>query len=325
VLKRTILQITFGLLNTVGCGCSGQPYFTTEPVLLARGAADEAPDPCNGTAEQNRTNDADKPKKPPRTLFEWSIGPEGTTEPDEKDEIVTDRPDFTESSSTVGRGRVQLESGYTYFHDHGAGTRIHLHSFPEGLLRFGVGAEWFEGRIGWNYFNQRTKAEGFIDSPWGAADLYLGVKLGLTEQKAYLPETALIVQMFVPTGAEEFTGNRVLPGFNYLFGWDVSEFLSLGGSFQMNRTADDVGHPYLQVAQSLTVGYHLTQKWGAYTEWFAFYPDGAVAPGVGPEHYFDGGFTYKVTKNLQLDWRAGIGLNEHAVDYFAGAGLSMRY
>src|SRR5262245_22091340 len=29
----------------------------------------------------------------------------------EKDEIVTDRPDFTEASSTVGRGRIQLKSG----------------------------------------------------------------------------------------------------------------------------------------------------------------------------------------------------------------------
>ena len=38
-------------------------------------------------------------------------------EPEGPDQIATDRPDFTEASSTVGRGRVQLESGYTFFTD----------------------------------------------------------------------------------------------------------------------------------------------------------------------------------------------------------------
>jgi hypothetical protein len=35
--------------------------------------------------------------------------------------------------------------------------------------------------------------------------------------------------------------------------------------------------------------------------------------------------TFKVTPNLQLDGRAGLGLNHHAEEFFAGLGLSARY
>jgi hypothetical protein len=245
---------------------------------------------------------------------------------DEPKPLESDRPDFTEASSTVGRGRIQLESGYTFIRDRANGSTSNSHSYPELLLRIGLFADWFELRLGQNFGNSRTLAPAFVENLAGRDDAYLGVKLALTEQKKYLPETALILQTTVPTGHRDFTAEQVLPGVNYLFGWDViKDCLSCGGSLQANRAFDDVGHYYVEVAQSLTVGYTLTQKLGAYTEWFAFYPSGALSPDVGPQHYFDGGFTYKVTDNLQLDIRAGVGLNRHADDFFVGSGFAVRY
>lgn len=252
--------------------------------------------------------------------------PSEEDEPDEPKPIETDRPDFTEASSTVGRGRIQLEAGYTFIRDRSDGTTTKSHSYPEALLRIGMFADWFELRLGQNFSNTRTPVVGFVDTLSGGEDLYLGIKLALTEQNKYLPETALIVQSLIPTGHPDLTANQMLPGMNYLFGWDIiDDCLSAGGSFQANRTIDDVGHYYVEVAQSFTLGYSLTKKLGAYTEWFAFYPCGALAPDVGPQHYFDGGFTYKVTDNLQLDIRAGVGLNRRAEDFFAGSGFAVRY
>ena len=46
--------------------------------------------------------------------------------------IATDRPDFTESTETVPRGRIQLEAGVTYERDFGEGA----FSGPESLLRY---------------------------------------------------------------------------------------------------------------------------------------------------------------------------------------------
>ncbi|VTU01661.1 Uncharacterized protein OS=Blastopirellula marina DSM 3645 GN=DSM3645_16740 PE=4 SV=1: Phenol_MetA_deg [Gemmataceae bacterium] len=146
--------------------------------------------------------------------------------------------------------------------------------------------------------------------------------------------------MTVPSGSRDFSAREVLPGVNLLYGWDViKDRVSVGGSTQANSVRGDFElpdfmglgqavtgqHTYLLLAQSLTVNYTLTEKLGAYTEWFAFFPHSAVGPEVGPEHYLDGGFTYKVTPAFQLDIRAGVGLNRHAADFFAGSGFAVKY
>lgn len=267
---------------------------------------------------------------------------------------MTDRPDFTEASSTVGKGRIQLESGYTFVRDRTGGATTIGHSYPETLLRVGMFADWLEFRVGQNFGNTRTGAAlgvfgvsdgggtsgadsaggpagagtggGAASRTSGAEDLYLGAKIALTEQKGALPETAVIFQGTVPTGSRDLTAGEVQPGVNLLYSWTViDDRLSFGGSLQANRAIDDTRHGYVEVAQSFTVGYGLTDKLGAYTEWFAFYPTGAIAPGVGPQHFFNGGFTYQFTPNLQFDIRAGVGLNRRADDFFVGSGFAVRY
>ena len=54
-----------------------------------------------------------------------------------------------------------------------------------------------------------------------------------------------------------------------------------------------------------------------------FYPAGADTARV--QHYFDGGFTYSITNDIQWDIRGGKGLNAVADDYFAGTGLVLRF
>ena len=78
-------------------------------------------------------------------------------------------------------------------------------------------------------------------------------------------------------------------------------------------------------AQAFTTGISLTDKLGMYLESFGIFPSGAKAPDAGPEYYADGGFTYRITNNFQLDIRAGVGLNRHADDFFAGSGFAVRY
>lgn len=261
------------------------------------------------------------------TLFLWGYGDggDGQTAAEKLAEpLVTDRPDFTEASSTVGLGVVQLEGGYTYAYDGTDTGSTKSHSFPETLLRIGVFAEWMEFRIAQNYAEETTTEFGVSrTTETGAQDLYLGIKWGLTGQEGILPEMALITQMTVPSGDSAFTAGETLPGVVWLYGWDVNDWISTAGQTKADRALDDVtGDPYLQFSQSWTVGYTLTEPLGAYTEWFVLAPDGADTNHT--ENYADGGFTYKVTNNLQLDIRAGVGLNEAADDYFAGSGFAIR-
>jgi hypothetical protein len=294
----------------------------------------------------------------PTHVFQWAIGhkddkekekaeaksSEGEPKPDEGDKsevnpeapdekpkskrdepLRTDRPDFLESPATVGRGVVQLESGYSFSGLHDPGARTRGHSYPELLGRVGLFADWFEFRIGQNFSSTSSSGPAGTMELTGAEDLYLGTKLALTEQKKFLPETGLIIQMTVPTGHPELSAGQVLPGVNWVMNWDIiKDRLSLGAGVQINRAIDDFGQVYIEWASAVSASYTLTKRLGAYTEWFAIYPDGAGGAEAGSQHYFDAGLTFRVTNNFQLDARGGVGLNERADHYFFGAGLAFR-
>lgn len=254
------------------------------------------------------------------TLMRWNsdLAQEGGPNLDEP--LVTDRPDFTEASVTVGRGVVQVESGYAYFFDNDGTDQTIVQTYPESLFRIGMFADWFEARVAYNYASEQIN--GLNNS--GSEDLYLGAKLALTGQAGILPEMAIVPQMTVPTGDDSLSADEVQPGVNFLYGWDVNDFISTAGSTQFNRSLDEaVFDSYTEWAQSWTIGYSLTEKWAGYTEWFGFFPHSAAS--ARTEHYFNGGVTFLITDNIQWDIRAGMGLNDEADDYFVGTGLSFRF
>lgn len=236
------------------------------------------------------------------------------------DPLVTDRPDFTEASSTVGRGVTQIELGYTYFSDEASGTRTESHTYPELLIRQGLFRDWLELRIAYNARSIDSGAPAIN----GSDDLYVGAKIGLTPQNGFLPEMAIIPQATLATGSAALTSGEDLFGVNWLYSWELTEELSLAGSTQFNRAIDGVSaNEYTQWAQSVALGKSLTDASGCFLEWFAFFPDNADTDGV--EHYLNGGFNHLISDNIQWDVRAGLGLNERAGDFFAGTGLSIRF
>lgn len=254
------------------------------------------------------------------TLLSWNsaLAEEGGPNLDEP--MVTDRPDFTEASSTVGQGVLQIENGYTYSYDDDGTDQVVAHSYPETLWRLGVFADWFELRMSYNFANEQINGQNNS----GSEDLYLGVKLGLTGQAGILPEMAIVPQMTVPTGDDDFTADEVRPGLNWLYSWEINDFISTAGSTQFNRELEALpNEAYTEFAQSWTIGYSLLEQVGAYTEWFCFIPHSASD--AQTENYFNGGLTVYITNNVMWDIRAGLGLNEEADDYFAGSGISFRF
>jgi hypothetical protein len=259
-----------------------------------------------------------------KTLMQWSYGTSFEGGPDVYEPLITDRPDFTESSVTVGYGVTQIESGYTFTYDSSGDDRTRSHSYPELLVRAGMFAEWFEFRVEWNFFEEETEIGSVEDSVSGAEDLGLGMKLALTPQEQFLPETAIIFQMTVPSGSSDITADEVLPGFNYLYGWDINKDWSTGASTAINGAVDDVTEDsYTEFSQSWTVGYSWTDRIRSYAEWFVIAPISADTNHT--ENYFNGGFTGLINNDLQWDIRAGVGLNPAADDFFGGTGVSYRY
>jgi hypothetical protein len=272
-------------------------------------------------------------KQPPATLLAWQVGGnpgdnQGARTESSSDEspIKTDRPTFTPSSSTVGRNVIQLETGYQFMHERGQGLTVDSHSYPEANLRCGILTDWLEGRIGQNFVSTHTAGPDSSSSQTGAADLLLGVKLALAKQQKCLPETAVIVQMSVPTGSPFLTQKEVMPGVTGIFSWEVvKNSVSVSSSLSANRARDGSGHFYTLFAESLVLDWSLTKQVDLFAEWYALTPSGAIDSATDPQPFFDAGMTFKVTSNLQLDGRAGLGLNHHADEFFAGLGLSVRY
>ncbi|MDA1164469.1 MAG: transporter [Planctomycetota bacterium] len=260
----------------------------------------------------------------PGTLMRWGYGSGETGGPNLDEPLVTDRPDFTEASSTVGKDVLQVEFGYTYTQNRDSGDETRSHSIGEPLFRYGILADWLEFRFAVFPTVQESKPAGMpSNTTSGAEDLYLGFKIGLTPQEGILPEMAIMPQMTVPSGGGAFTNGELLPGVNWLYSWSVTDDLAIAGSTQFNRAVNDTGDSYTEWAQSMSAAFSLTEELGAYTEWFALIPHSAM--GVSTQHYLNGGFTYLFSNDVQFDIRAGYGLTAAADDLFVGSGLSIRF
>jgi hypothetical protein len=254
-------------------------------------------------------------------LLLWPKQPDSAYRLNLDEPLAPDRPDFTEASSTVGKGVTQAELGYTYYYDGASAPHGSSHVYPELLLRQGVIADWLEMRVGQTLVT--------LDEPGtsstGFADMYLGVKVGIVPQFGVLPELSIVPQMTVPSGSHDLRADHVLPGINFLYSWSVFSDSYLGASTQINqREGADSDDLFTSFAQALVVGTRWNETWGSYLEWFALFADSAV--GGEDAHYTNAGMTYLISNDIQLDIRFGSRLQDRfREEIFAGAGFSVRY
>ncbi len=231
--------------------------------------------------------------------------------------LVTDRPDFTESTALVPLRRVQVEGGYTFERD-GAERR---HSVGEVLVRVGVAAP-LELRIGLSSY-ALARAPGADLS--GVEDSSLGVKLRLLRRAdgapGVVPDASLIVASSLPTGARALRSDGAQPEAKLALGWSLSERVSLASNLNYAAVrADDARHGELGGSASVAVS--LAERVGGYAEYFGFVP---TAPGMERPQYLNGGLTFLLSDDFQVDARVGRGIGAAGGDYFLGVGIARRW
>ena len=244
--------------------------------------------------------------------------------------LVTDRPDFTESTDAVQRGHFQLELGYTFTYDREVADRVRDHTAPEFLLRVGLFDD-FELRLGWDgyswtqsLFAGRTRrGRSVTREDWmqGSNDVSIGFKYKFFEQAGLRPHFGVIGAVSVPSGSASLSSGDVDPQLVLLWAYDVTDWFSVAGNVGLAAPTDADGR-FFQTSSSLALAFALTDELGTYVEYFGFYPN---ANDSDAAHNLNGGFTYLITDNLQLDVRAGFGLNEEADDFFTGVGFAWRW
>lgn len=231
-------------------------------------------------------------------------------------ELITDRPDQTESSSVVPLHRAQIESGFAWENKK---TENFKHSFitvNSTLLRYGI-LENMEIRVGMEYLYDHYKNlnRNKITNADGIGPLYAGFKIKLIEEKGYVPEIAFIGAIILPFMAdEEFKTPYSSTSYRFAFSHTFSEKVSLGYNLGAEWDGETAVPGYIY---SVALGIGLTDKLGTFIESYGtFFENGHQ------EHLADAGFTYLLEQNLQLDLSAGIGLNEDPIDYFVSFGFS---
>ena len=236
--------------------------------------------------------------------------------------VVTDRPDKTESTSIVPRGYAQLEAGWSLETVEAAGTSLHTHSVPGVLARVGL-SNRLEARIGFAGF-QLTNQTG-LGGAEGLGDAELGFKYRLASARGALPDVAVIGAVSVPTGADGVTSGRVDPTVLVTLSRPLGERVSVGSNLGSSWTTTDNGQggrtTLVDLTYTLSFGVALSGRVGTFAETFGSLPagDGTAA------HHLDGGVTFLVRDNLQLDLSVGRGIaGAGASDWFLGAGVSLR-
>lgn len=261
----------------------------------------------------------------PGSFLESLFSGESLEPRDADGRMETERHDFTQSTTTVGRHVVQFESGYTFFYR--AEEDETSHAAPELFMRYGL-MENLEIRIRYNKAWQFGEEDRI-----GSEDLGLSFKFRTTDQRCRIPESALEVRFTAPTGDKEWSTGDVEFGLDYIYGWRLSEVAEIYGStgFSTNALAEFAfatlmpdGENFMLYTQSVALGLEVTDRVAMYTEVFGLFTDGFEDDEESPV-FFNIGVDYYLSDDIVFDVRVGTGLNNDAEDLFAGIGGGIRF
>lgn len=234
-------------------------------------------------------------------------------------ELVTDRPDFTESSDVVGTGIMQLEFGASFEGDGQADARDRMVTTPLALLRVGVGRR----------VELRFSSDGYIFDRLGSglgqattrgeSDIEIGAKVVLRDAKSGFG-MAVIPMMSLPTGADKVSTGTVDPTVKFTWATNLPNDFALSGNVNVSRLGDELGR-YTEQALSASLAHGLMVGWGGYWEAYGFIPQGGDRAAAWT---LNTGVTHGIGGNAQLDLEIGRGVTAAAPDWFVGVGVGIR-
>lgn len=260
------------------------------------------------------------PLLPPLSPTESGLAQEEESE----DEIVTDRDSFTPATTTVGGQRVIIESAYSFIDNRRVSE---THSFPELVMRYGA-TDWLELRFGTNYEVggagnpvSANVPDDLISEPGleEEANISYGLKIALTNQNEWMPQTALLVQGQTPTGGQ-LTDTHLMTtcvaGWTLINGWTWDSALRFStGSAEEDRF--NVWSP------STVLKIPLGERWKAHLEYFGIFSEGRARETT--QHFISPGAHYLITPDWELGARFGWGLNDQSPNFFVNFGGGYRF
>lgn len=232
----------------------------------------------------------------------------------DNDAITPDRPGFSTGTQTVKPNVVNVELGYQYaFNNYD--TKPSSHTLPLMVLRTGI-SENAEFDIQWDGINV-DKEEG-SPTAHSKADLAVGGKYKLIENEQY--NLTLLGVLSLPTGTAPSTSDSTDPLVGLLWDYSLSDENTLFGTVQASSSQIDSNRIYDQQF-SLGASFAHTESIGSFIEFYTIMPSESS---MHDTKTIDGGMTYLLSNDIQLDFNVGLGLNRYSSN-FIGFGIATRF
>ncbi len=233
--------------------------------------------------------------------------------------IGTDRPDFVESSSTVGKGNVQIEGSVAFDETTTLGVEVENFTTPF-LFRVGIADRW-ELRLESDWFIRSTLDDGAAPevTTQGISDFAVGVKWAFfAPETGSAPAMAALVHLDLPTGSDAFGGKGVRPSLRVVAEWALGDWgIGVMPGILYDRDGDE---RFVSGIFGAVVGRGLTDSVRAFVE-IAFEQIASDQRG-GNVGFVDFGGTFLLNPRWQLDAAAVVGLTDQSLDYGFTFGLS---
>jgi hypothetical protein len=236
------------------------------------------------------------------------------------DAIDPDRPDVSSSAKTVGRGRVQLETGVLFERTRAAGEPTERRLATEAMLRVGL-TERLEIRVDGEPF---VRLRGEADAS-DVGDFTLSTKWRFLEapEGSEWPALGLLALVKLPTAVEPIGSGKADVGLVLLANFELPARFALDLNAGLAAIGQTRPSGYLlQALAAASLSHDLGAGVSAFGE--VFYTsreerDGRDSAGL------DVGLVWKALPSLALDAAVGTSLRGRVPDVFVRAGGSIRF
>lgn len=235
------------------------------------------------------------------------------------DPLQPNRPGQADPPTVLAPGEFQVEGGFNFERKTDGLPNVDTFYLPAIELRFGV-SEGIEVQLSADGFVQEWR-EGERNRN-GGSDVGLDARIRLAGQAGWRPALAIDFGVSLPTGSGFNTSDGYDPKFEFLYAWDIGERWNLTGNFDFASESqgeeDSSRHSLFRPQFALGLG--LNDRVAVFVEYY-----GVIEEDASNQHSVDAGATYLLSEDVQLDFSAGVGLNDAAPDYFVAAGIAWRF
>jgi hypothetical protein len=260
-------------------------------------------------------------------LLYLPLGLTGQETPPQPPSINSDRPGYSDGTGILQTGEIQFESGSTI-----GGAQRWVDVNPDARRRYLTGGsptirvgisrriEFRAGGDGMLYQRDELGASRSLEA--GYSDFSAGVKVGLWQQRQWVPAVTLIPLLSLPSGTGGFTSSALDPTFKVAWSKDVPFETTVSGNWNMSWLSTGERGRCLYRAVSLQASRPLWKQLSGFGEVYRILPPGHETE---PRTWtFDAGVAYPVAANLQIDISAGQQIVPWSRTWFLSVGMVLK-